>query len=682
MSAPAAVGVDRPTLRIRGTAYPVLLPTIRDPRLHLAAIIVTLQVLGQVAFDFQLSIAQILVSLADGRCPRVRHHLLAAARAHVARECPPHRQRRRVRPARARHRARRLVEHEGLVDLRRHVGSGAPVQVRDPRARQPRLQPVELRPRPLLPAARSRARGSAGALVGTALAGARAGARADRGRRVPHPAPTASPGDRGRLLARVCGRDRSARRERPHDDRRLARRADRGGAVLVAPRLVARDPRVPLLHDHRPEDDALGPRRAPRPTRSGSACWRRCSSHRRRPSSRPRWQSSPRSRSSAPREGSWSSSDRRASRRDARSQRCLGRLPRARFSSAPSRSAPSSSPPESPRDPTPGGPSSPPTEARSPRSSSPTGRVWPRSTRRRRRRSRGTSSPISASSRRPCDGATSTAPQPRPEGAWLASLWAQIRTPGAEATVARYDVDRVVLTLHRGAYQGPPSVVANLQGTYVASTYGRTEAALATRDPVRFRRTVELVLDGGDLPDRALGGRSPARDVGGPAGERHARRNDVRRRRETGRARLPAGRIPLRRLERHDGDDGRRPLLARLRPRRPARSLRRELVQPDGRRRLGGEGRAAAERPLPQRRRDVRGREPARRRRPAAPRKRLRRGRLQRGRRHGPLRDHGGLQRPDGHVRRAALERRRRDVLRGRAGSRDRRTGLACGRGR
>ncbi|HEX4747537.1 MAG TPA: FG-GAP-like repeat-containing protein [Gaiellaceae bacterium] len=63
MSAPA-VGGDRPTLRIRGTDYPVLLPTLRDPRLHLAAIIVTLQVLGQVAFDFQLSIAQILISLA------------------------------------------------------------------------------------------------------------------------------------------------------------------------------------------------------------------------------------------------------------------------------------------------------------------------------------------------------------------------------------------------------------------------------------------------------------------------------------------------------------------------------------------------------------------------------------------------------------------------------------------
>ena len=55
MSAPAVVGasVETPTLRIRGTPYPVLLPTLRDPRLHLAAVIVSLQVLGQVAFGFQ-----------------------------------------------------------------------------------------------------------------------------------------------------------------------------------------------------------------------------------------------------------------------------------------------------------------------------------------------------------------------------------------------------------------------------------------------------------------------------------------------------------------------------------------------------------------------------------------------------------------------------------------------------
>ena len=63
MNAPSTIGAGKPTLRIRGTSYPVLLPTLRDPRLHLAAVIVSLQILGQVAFEFRLSIAQILVSL-------------------------------------------------------------------------------------------------------------------------------------------------------------------------------------------------------------------------------------------------------------------------------------------------------------------------------------------------------------------------------------------------------------------------------------------------------------------------------------------------------------------------------------------------------------------------------------------------------------------------------------------
>jgi Na+-translocating ferredoxin:NAD+ oxidoreductase RnfD subunit len=48
---------------IRGTTYPVVFPKLRDPRLHLAATITSLQVLGQVAFDFRLSISQILVAL-------------------------------------------------------------------------------------------------------------------------------------------------------------------------------------------------------------------------------------------------------------------------------------------------------------------------------------------------------------------------------------------------------------------------------------------------------------------------------------------------------------------------------------------------------------------------------------------------------------------------------------------
>jgi hypothetical protein len=51
---------------IRGTSYPIVLPKLRDPRLHLAATITSLQVLGQVAFSFRLSIAQILLSL--GTC--------------------------------------------------------------------------------------------------------------------------------------------------------------------------------------------------------------------------------------------------------------------------------------------------------------------------------------------------------------------------------------------------------------------------------------------------------------------------------------------------------------------------------------------------------------------------------------------------------------------------------------
>src|SRR3954470_22191333 len=64
MSAHAAPAAGRPTLWIKGTPYPVLLPKLSDPRLHLAAVITTLQVLGQVEFHFRVSIAQILLSVA------------------------------------------------------------------------------------------------------------------------------------------------------------------------------------------------------------------------------------------------------------------------------------------------------------------------------------------------------------------------------------------------------------------------------------------------------------------------------------------------------------------------------------------------------------------------------------------------------------------------------------------
>src|SRR3954470_15211997 len=66
MSAQAAPAPTGPTFTIRGRPYPVLLPKLSDPRLHLAAVIVSLQIIGQVGFDFDLSISQILLSI--GTC--------------------------------------------------------------------------------------------------------------------------------------------------------------------------------------------------------------------------------------------------------------------------------------------------------------------------------------------------------------------------------------------------------------------------------------------------------------------------------------------------------------------------------------------------------------------------------------------------------------------------------------
>jgi hypothetical protein len=62
VSVPAALPTSR-GIAIGGTRYPLVLPSWRDPRLHLAAVIVSLHVMGQVAFGFRLSIAQILIAV-------------------------------------------------------------------------------------------------------------------------------------------------------------------------------------------------------------------------------------------------------------------------------------------------------------------------------------------------------------------------------------------------------------------------------------------------------------------------------------------------------------------------------------------------------------------------------------------------------------------------------------------
>jgi Na+-translocating ferredoxin:NAD+ oxidoreductase RnfD subunit len=51
------------TLTLGGSAYPLVLPNIRDPRLHVASVIITIHVLGQLGLDFQVSVPQILAAI-------------------------------------------------------------------------------------------------------------------------------------------------------------------------------------------------------------------------------------------------------------------------------------------------------------------------------------------------------------------------------------------------------------------------------------------------------------------------------------------------------------------------------------------------------------------------------------------------------------------------------------------
>lgn len=62
------------SLSIGTRTYPVVLPRPTDARLHIAAVITTLQVLGQTVFDFDLSIAQILVTV--GTCAAIEFAFL------------------------------------------------------------------------------------------------------------------------------------------------------------------------------------------------------------------------------------------------------------------------------------------------------------------------------------------------------------------------------------------------------------------------------------------------------------------------------------------------------------------------------------------------------------------------------------------------------------------------------
>ena len=51
------------TLTLGDSSYPLVLPNIRDPRLHVAAVIITIHVLGQVGLGFVVSVPQILAAI-------------------------------------------------------------------------------------------------------------------------------------------------------------------------------------------------------------------------------------------------------------------------------------------------------------------------------------------------------------------------------------------------------------------------------------------------------------------------------------------------------------------------------------------------------------------------------------------------------------------------------------------
>ena len=51
------------TLTLGASTYPVILPNIRDPRLHVASVIITIHILGQTVLAFRVSVPQILAAI-------------------------------------------------------------------------------------------------------------------------------------------------------------------------------------------------------------------------------------------------------------------------------------------------------------------------------------------------------------------------------------------------------------------------------------------------------------------------------------------------------------------------------------------------------------------------------------------------------------------------------------------
>ena len=331
----------------------------------------------------------------------------------------------------------------------------------------------------------------------------------------------------------------------------------------MAPRHLPRDPRLPLLHDHRPADDPgdgrrpAGLRRRGRVPRERS-CWRRG-----RPSSRTRSRCSGRSRSSAPRVRCSSSRP-----RDERSGARAGRAGRPRTARAGAAAI---------------------AAARRWRSSS-LAALPTRPDTASRRRPAPIAHPRSRSSPRPGsrpstgDGAADRRrPRGRPRGRGRgppdtrprarARRRAEPGSPSSGAASTRRAAGRRRRDLRAGP--DPPPARARRR----AGAAGRRRDAVRHEHDDDVRRPPAAAACARASPRRSCGrsrssstaagtsssasAATPGADDGRPRRPRlvHAHRRRIERR-----PRLPSRRVPVRAVRRRDGDDGRRRLLARLRP--------------------------------------------------------------------------------------------------------------------
>ena len=251
-----ATPVTSRTLTFGGSTYPLILPNIRDPRLHVAAVIITIHVLGQVGLHFQVSVPQILAAILT--CAIIEVVLTFRQTRSF------------VWPASA------MLTGSGVALILRVVGTPAD----DPwntyawyvfagvagfslltkyviRYRGSHVfNPSNIGLVVAFVVLGSSRRRAARLLVGAAQRLDDRGLRRDHRRRpADHPA-AASPRPGGDVLGRPGGRRRAPRRLGPLHDRELGVRAGLRRRLLAGDRHLARGADLPVLHDHGPQDRA------------------------------------------------------------------------------------------------------------------------------------------------------------------------------------------------------------------------------------------------------------------------------------------------------------------------------------------------------------------------------------------------------------------------------------------